>query len=314
LKRAFIAAIGLGVTMLWAMPAHAALQRYGRPGPIRLGTVGAWRAAHSSRTGGTPKVQNLTYHGGPVQTSTTIYIDFWRSDWNTNYSMKVGSLTYTYQSVENYVESFFTGVGQTQWIKTDSQYCSGAPLGSTSCASGDTYIDNSATKFGGFVVHSTTVPSRPTDSSIETEAKWAQNNFKDTSPNALYMVFSPHAKSESGFGTQWCAWHSGVTGLQYAYIPFMPDAGTSCGRNFVNKTNNAFGNGYFDGYSMVAGHEFEETQSDPQLNAWYDASGNEDADKCAWNSLSTNISDNGTTFAVQPLWSNAISGCSVTGT
>lgn len=32
----------------------------------------------------------------------------------------------------------------------------------------------------------------------------------------------------------------------------------------------------------VIAHELEETNTDPDLNAWYDSNGSEDADKCAW--------------------------------
>ena len=39
-------------------------------------------------------------------------------------------------------------------------------------------------------------------------------------------------------------------------------------------------------------------------NAWYDSSGNEADDKCAWTGLFT---ENG--YGYQPEWSNAISGC-----
>ena len=163
-------------------------------------------------------------------------------------------------------------------------------------------------------------PSRPTDSSILSEAKVARSHFvlgSTNSANATILVVSPHGKSESGFGTQWCAWHSeaSVSGvaLHYGYIPYMPDAGGSCGENFVNPTDNSFGNGFFDGFSVVAGHEYEEAQSDPNLNAWYDSSGNEDADKCAWSSASGDISLSTYTFAVQPLWSNASSGCTLGG-
>ena len=37
-----------------------------------------------------------------------------------------------------------------------------------------------------------------------------------------------------------------------------------------------------DGMVSVIAHELEETNTDPNLNAWYDANGAEDADKCAW--------------------------------
>jgi hypothetical protein len=32
----------------------------------------------------------------------------------------------------------------------------------------------------------------------------------------------------------------------------------------------------------VIAHELEEANTDPDLNAWYDSSGAENADKCAW--------------------------------
>jgi hypothetical protein len=32
-------------------------------------------------------------------------------------------------------------------------------------------------------------------------------------------------------------------------------------------------------------HELVEAHSDPELNAWYDKNGEENADKCAWNFL-----------------------------
>ena len=55
---------------------------------------------------------------------------------------------------------------------------------------------------------------------------------------------------------------SGGNNVAYGYIPYMPDAGTSCGMNFVNACNNSYGNGYFDGFSIVAGHEFIEAETD----------------------------------------------------
>ena len=45
----------------------------------------------------------------------------------------------------------------------------------------------------------------------------------------------------------------------------------------------------------------------PLLNAWYDSSGNEIGDKCAWINLHE-VTTSGGSFAVQPLWSNAASG------
>ena len=81
-----------------------------------------------------------------------------------------------------------------------------------------------------------------------------------------------------------------------------------CGEHNVNATSNAFGNGIFDGWSIVTGHEYAEAVTDPDnfgtwQDGWLDAQGSENGDKCAW--LDTqNITLGSHQFAVQPLWSN----------
>jgi hypothetical protein len=42
------------------------------------------------------------------------------------------------------------------------------------------------------------------------------------------------------------------------------------------------GNAGVDGMISVIAHELEEATTDPDLNAWYDSRGAENADKCAW--------------------------------
>jgi serine protease len=94
----------------------------------------------------------------------------------------------------------------------------------------------------------------------------------------------------------------------------MPDAGASCGANFINGVNNAYGNGYFDGFSVVAGHEYSEAETDPfPSSGWVDRQGAENADKCAWSASSGNISLGSHDYAVQPTWSNAIGDCAMAG-
>jgi serine protease len=96
-------------------------------------------------------------------------------------------------------------------------------------------------------------------------------------------------------------------------MPYQADAGSACGENFVNPTNDSYGNGYFDGFSVVGGHEYAEAQTDPVTSsggyAWEDARGSEIGDKCAWSPGSGDITLGSNYYAVQPLWSNANSGC-----
>jgi serine protease len=82
----------------------------------------------------------------------------------------------------------------------------------------------------------------------------------------------------------------------------------------------AFGAGYLDGYSIVAGHEYAEAVIDPDnqmgtQDGWNDATTSENGDKCAWMQLQ-NIMLGSHYFAVQPMWSNEANGgqgaCAVT--
>ena len=123
-----------------------------------------------------------------------------------------------------------------------------------------------------------------------------------------------------------CAYHSNdpATGVAYTNLPYLPDAGSYCGRDFVNKS------GQYDGWSMVGGHEYAETITDPYPpsaqpyhGGWIDladaVSGGEVGDKCAWGGEGWGGHDpygdvklaTGT-FAMQSLWSNAAHACVMT--
>lgn len=295
--------------------------------------TGAFASAASPRAGGSlnamtvmrPRGQAgplasstspLLYGGGPVETTTTttpkVYIDYWGSQWSGS-GFSTGG--FSSSTAQTYVQDFFGNVGGSSWNGVDTQYCENTTVGFSTCTSKSTSITNPLGQLAKSYVHNVTLPNRITQSAIASEAVWFMNNQAGSyDPNATYLVFTPSGHSMRGFGTQWCAWHSSTTSgsntVAYGYIPYQPDAGTSCGMNFVNKTNNSFGNGYFDGFSVVGGHEFVEAQTDPHPSSgWTDSSGSENGDKCAWSSLSTDIALGGHNFAVQPIWSNTILGC-----
>jgi hypothetical protein len=257
---------------------------------------------------------NLSSHGGPIQVTPKVYISWWGPEWSSGFT--TGG--YTSATAQTYNTNFFSSVGGSGWNNVVTQYCMNVPSGTQNCASvaGATFIQNPSSQFGGAWNDTTAVPASPTQTDIFNAAKRLQAHFGALDPEATYLVYTPHGKSMNGFGTQWCAWHSSgsVSGgsLAYGYIPYMPDAGGSCGMNFVNSTNNSYGNGYFDGFSVVAGHEYSEAETDPFPNSgWLDRNGAENADKCAWSSSSANITLGGHSYAVQPTWSNATNGCAM---
>jgi hypothetical protein len=259
--------------------------------------------------GGGGSNPNLVSHGGAIQTTPKVYISWWGSQWNTGFS--TGG--YTSGQAQQYVTDFFNSVGGSAWNGVVTQYCQGIASGTSDCT-GKPRVGNQVGMLAGTWVDTTAVPSKPKQSDIANAAKRLMGQF-GYDPNATYFVFTPSGRSMSGFKTTWCAWHSSTSTtsgtLAYAYMPYIPDAGANCGMNFVNKTNNAYGNGYFDGFSIVGGHEFSEAETDPfPSSGWTDSGGSENADKCAWSSMSTNITLGSNAYAVQPTWSNAITGCS----
>ena len=106
--------------------------------------------------------------------------------------------------------------------------------------------------------------------------------------NTQYTLFTPvNVDSCTSFGcayTDYCAYHgyySGTSGtIVYANMPWAYHV-NGC------DVDSAFGTGFANASAVdpeisVWTHELIETMTDVQLNAWYDGSGNEIGDKCAY--------------------------------
>ncbi len=96
----------------------------------------------------------------------------------------------------------------------------------------------------------------------------------------------------------------------YAAMPyaasFSCNPGSSPNKNDADQTIN------------VTSHEQMEAATDPLLNAWYDSSGNEIGDKCAWkfgtrNASGGDVTWNGHSYIVQKEWDNHKINCVLTG-
>jgi hypothetical protein len=242
---------------------------------------------------------NLFSHGGAIEPAAKVFIIYWGSDWTSS----------SYNSAKSYIQGFFSGVGGSKWANSTTQYCQGVPSGTTQCGTAGIHPSNPTGELAGTWNDTSALPGSITQSAIGAEAAAASSHF-GYNVSANYMVFTPSGHSESGFGTQWCAYHSSTStssgNLSYSYMPYQPDAGASCGQSFVN----AGSSGLFDGFSIVGGHEYAETITDPFPNTgWLDSRGAENGDKCAWISsgqgAAANISLSTGSYAVQSLWSNA---------
>jgi hypothetical protein len=280
---------------------------------------------------------DLIYHGGNagsgaigVETSPAVYLVYWGAEWAAGFQTADSDGTlYSSATLRNYVNSFFGSVGGSPWAGVQTQYCRGVPAGATSCAGGTGFVTNPKHQLKGVWVDPTPVPSdivtlglaqNLVDDPIAMEAQRASAHFA-YDPNATYIVLTPPRTIGTGQPV-YCGYHTQTTSvdgvgnpyrIQYAFIPFLnmdwPGLGTSgCGMHNVNATSDSFGNGVFDGYSIVTGHEYAEAVTDPDnflsvQDGWNDAQGSENGDKCAWYHTQ-NITLGGHPYAVQPMWSN----------
>jgi hypothetical protein len=269
---------------------------------------------------------NLIYHGGLVETTPAVYLVFWGPEWKTGFSYKEQKYTYTNTTAMNYLTTFFKSIGGSPWAGVQTQYCQNIDPASFDCKNQPfaQFIQNPKNQLKSVWVDPSAVPStiattalaeNATNDPIATEALAAAQHF-GYDINATYFILTQPGITATAYGTVYCAYHgeTGHTtghGVRYAFVPFTPEQGSGCGNNSVNATNNAFGNGFLDGYTVVAGHEFEEAVTDPDnqmgtQDGWNDVQTSETGDKCAWTNLK-NITLGSHKFAVQPLWSNEAS-------
>lgn len=292
------AAAGLAVA---ASPAQAATAHGLHP-----------RAAHAAAAA---SGNNLAYGGGPIVTSPTVYVVYWGSQWGT------GSTVTDDPSGEAALQqSFFQhayGSGDT-FFTSQTQYCQGVATGTTQCNGAGTPVGHPTSNpfAGAWLDSSAKAPSRPSDAQLAAEAVRAAAHFGVSGDNIQIIVDSPHGVVPKGFKTQYCAWHDVTTNasgadVPYTNMPYITDAGSGCGANFVTPSNGVSGG--TEGITIVGGHEYAETLTDPEAgNGWLDATGYETGDKCAWISsgqgASAIIALNGAYYAVQSLWSDNYGG------
>jgi hypothetical protein len=242
---------------------------------------------------------NLVDHAGRVAPAINFYVVFW----GTGFASTTPSL----------VNSFLGGLGASGYWTIDTQYLRGAANSATFKAS---WTDTSAP--AAVVL----------DSDIQSEiTKALDGGHLPYDANGLYFVLTPPSTTVCIAGSippacscaVFCGYHTNYTAagrgtVLYSSIPSPAACPSSCSFQSTTPT----GNLEADAAASIIAHEAEETQSDAMADAWYDASGNENGDKCAWKFGPTRTAANGAKYnqtwggynwLVQMNWSNRISGC-----
>jgi serine protease len=235
----------------------------------------------------------LTYGGGPVLLAPHMYVILWGFK-AAGDPDKVGPL----------MKKFAKNIGGSSWLNTVTQYYSGS-------ASSPNYITNPTHEGSVWEDDTNTEPAHATDAQIRAEAAAGAAHFGYDANGAYIVVSSYHHDPQGFLSSGWCAYHgatrlsSGNT-ISYTNDPYMPDAGGSCGANFVAAPSDESGTD--EGVTIVTGHEYAESITDPQPFSGWNSSSGEIGDLCAWQDIA-NDPFGKKSYTMQPLYSNATLTC-----
>jgi len=141
-------------------------------------------------------------------------------------------------------------------------------------------------------------------------------------PNAIYLVLTSSDVTEGSFCSSYCGYHSyfTTTSNQEVIFSFIGNAAKKCPYSCIAYNQNVSPNKDVgvDGMLSVIAHEIVEAMSDPELDAWADINGEENADKCAWtfgklltasNGAYYNLVANNYKYLIQQNWNRLSNQC-----
>lgn len=241
----------------------------------------------------------INYHGGPLILGTTNVYYIWYGNWGGNTATTI-------------LPAFAASLGGSPYYNINTSYFDAS----------NTKVTNAAS-LAGASTDSYSQGAALSDAAVKTIVSNAIGSGalpKDT--NAVYFVLtSADVNETSGFCTQYCGWHTHGTiagsDIKYSFVGNPDRCPSACSAQTVSPNGNAGA----DGMASIIAHELEEAVTDPDLNAWYDSRGRENADKCAWTFGATYSVANGAKanmklglndYLIQQNWVNASGGyCAV---
>ena len=286
---------GQSMTGHGPLPAMETSDSHSRIEPAPIG--GGKHSPPSGGGKGRRLAGEMIYHGGAVMHGTVPVHLVWYGAWSS--------------SQKAIVTDLISGASGSPWMGIMRTYYDSVGPAATSLVVGSTVSDTSLTQ----------------GSSLDLTKIWntitghISGGRLPLSSTAMYAVLTSPSITVADFCTHACGWHSSWTAWS-TDIKFMwiGNAATQCPGSCGVRSPSPNGDGGVDAMASVIMHEIAETGSDADpgsFGAWYDADGDENADKCAWTFGSTYTTADGSLanvhwgsrdFLIQQNWVNVVPG------
>ena len=274
-------------------------------GPDYVPTGKGWGVPDTGKTpgqkgshGGGPKTKSngINYHGGPVMLGTTNLYYIWYGDWSANSAVSI-------------LNNLAVSLGGSPYYNINTTYYDGGNNNVSNTLAAPTSTTDSYS-------HGNALGDADVQAIV---ANKIASGSLPADPDGVYVVLtSADVNETSGFCTQYCGWHTHASILnidtKFAFVGNAERCPSACSAQTTNSPN---GNVGADAMASVLAHEVDEMVTDPDLNAWYDRRGYENADKCAWkfgatyktvNGSNANMNLGGLDYLIQQNWENANGG------
>jgi hypothetical protein len=243
-----------------------------------------WARGANPRDAGGPRKgsPDMTFHGGEVLKTANIQAVFWGTSW-TSTDPKIAGL-----------ESFYQGFSGSDYAGTSDEYTG------TNGQVGPTVT------FLRYSIDTTSASGIQNGNNVTAVLQAVCRNVSpDSSGMGYYPVYTDQPRGHAGF----CAWHAaGTCGGVPVQIGFFFKLDNDPGCDPADtQTGHPQG---LAALANVSAHELSEARTDPAFNGafggWYDATGAENGDKCAWTFNVPYVTfTNRSIWKVQGEWSNA---------
>jgi hypothetical protein len=235
---------------------------------------------------------NMVYNGGLVLPSTTTYAIWWGKPSDFPADARDG------------IDDLLEGLEGSNYLRIADQYLFG---------------QKAHTRFGGSLFD----PSAPTLTPLDAQGfdttylevlKVLQDNGMNLDPTAVYIVFTSNYPAEA-LALGFCAYHTQIldqtTGAllsRLAYVPNTTSVPLFCGTDVDPLFQPDIHSEGTRAMASSTAHEFMETITDPNFDAWLAPNGAEIGDPCAF-IFQTWVPLSESKWKIQEIWSNQANGC-----